>query len=435
MCGNINVTMVTITGYVNPDIDCVACAIGYAELLNMQGKQARAVYAGDIGEETEFVKKYLGGLNIELVQNGYGDGDIILVDVSDPDGIDELIDINNVVEVIDHRKLAYIQGFPNAELHIDLVGSCATLIAERFQEANVLPSRHTAVLLYSAIVSNTVNFRNNVTTQRDRDMGEWLKEISMVESSYVASMFEYKSNINKGNLDEIMREEFKFYEIQGERVGVVQLELSDAVRRVRELEGDIRRVLSEIKGENNLDYLLLSVVDIIDGFNYFLTIDSASTELFSNVFNLSNMDKGVKYDGILMRKEIFPKVVEYFDFIDKVADALHEDWRKTKEEEDEESATHVTDTAFENLLEGWQVENRAAAKVVVGIINSMGTEIDLSNRETYNEIGEKIHQEWLKRNRWAADTELGKNFVELSKEEQEKDINQIRIALKVFGVG
>ena len=73
--------------------------------------------------------------------------------------------------------------------------------------------------------------------------------------------------------------------------------MSDAVRKVRELEGDIRRVLSEIKGENSLDYLLLSVVDIIDGFNYFLTIDSASTELFSNVFNLSNMDKGVKYDG------------------------------------------------------------------------------------------------------------------------------------------
>ena len=34
-------------------------------------------------------------------------------------------------------------------------------------------------------------------------------------------MFEYKSNINKGNLDEIMREEFKFYDVQN-KVGVVQ---------------------------------------------------------------------------------------------------------------------------------------------------------------------------------------------------------------------
>ena len=88
--------------------------------------------------------------------------------------------------------------------------------------------------------------------------------------------------------------------------------MSDAVRRVRELESDIRRVLSEIKEENSLDYLLFSSIDIIDSFNYFLTIDSDSTELFSNIFNLSNMDKGVRYNGILMRKEIFPKVVEYF---------------------------------------------------------------------------------------------------------------------------
>ncbi len=305
--------MITVTGYVNPDIDCVACAIGYAELLNIQGKEARAVYAGGFGEETEFVRQYLGGLNIELVQSGYGSGDIVLVDVSDPKGIDELIDIDKVVEVIDHRKLSYIQSFPNAKLHIDLVGSCATLIAERFQEANVLPSRDTAVLLYSAIVSNTVNFTNNVTTQRDRDMGDWLKEIGSIESGYIASMFEYKSNINKDNLEEIMREEFKFYEVNGDRVGVVQLELSDAVRRVRELESDIRRVLSEIKDENSLDYLLFSVVDVVDSFNYFLTIDSDSTELFSNIFNLSDMDKGVRYDGILMRKEILPKVVEFLE--------------------------------------------------------------------------------------------------------------------------
>jgi len=305
--------MITVTGYVNPDIDCVACAIGYAELLNIQGKEARAVYAGGFGEETEFVRQYLGGLNIELVQDGYGDGDIVLVDVSDPKGIDELIDIDKVVEVIDHRKLSYVQSFPNAKLHIDLVGSCATLIAERFQAVNILPSRDIAVLLYSAIVSNTVNFTNNVTTQRDRDMGDWLKEIGSIEGGYVDRMFEYKSNISKDNLEEIMREEFKFYEVKGDRVGVVQLELSDAIRRVKELDNEVRRILGKIKDENSLDYLLLSVVDVVDSFNYFLTIDSDSTELFSNIFNLSDMDKGVRYDGILMRKEIFPKVVEFLE--------------------------------------------------------------------------------------------------------------------------
>jgi len=307
------IEMIFVTGYVNPDIDCVACAIGYAELLNALGKEAKAVYAGDIGEETEFVKGYLGGLDIELVDGSYGNGEIVLVDVSDSNGIDELIDIERVVEVIDHRKLAYLHSFPNAKLQIDLVGSCATLIAERFQEANIVPSRDTSVLLFSAIISNTVNFMNGVTTERDRLMAEWLSGIAGVSESYVVDMFEYKSNIHRGNLEEIMGEEFKFYEVQGKRVGVVQLELCDSVRRVLELEGDIRRILEEMKGDNDLDFLLLSCVDIGEGFNYFLTVDLASTDLFNRVFDVEGMENGVRYDRIVMRKEIFPKVVEVLE--------------------------------------------------------------------------------------------------------------------------
>lgn len=305
--------MITVTGYVNPDIDCVACAIGYAELLNFQGKQAKAVYTGDLGEETEFVKKYLGSLHIELLQNGYGNEKIVLVDVSDSKGIDNEININNVTEVIDHRKLAYIHDFPNARLQIDLVGSCATLIAERFQEANQLPSRAVAVLLYSAIISNTVNFLNNVTTERDRQAANWLRKIAEVGDRYVKDMFEYKSNINKDNLEEIMTEEFKYYEIQNEKVGVVQLELSDSIRRVTEFQSNIREILEKIMQKNALNYLLFSCVDIVEGFNYFLTIDSNSTRLFSNIFGISGMEKGIKYDGIVMRKEIFPKVVAFLD--------------------------------------------------------------------------------------------------------------------------
>ena len=44
-----------------------------------------------------------------------------------------------------------------------------------------------------------------------------------MKGGYIASMFEYKSNINKGNLDEIMREEFKFYDVQNKRVGLYSL--------------------------------------------------------------------------------------------------------------------------------------------------------------------------------------------------------------------
>lgn len=305
--------MITVTGYINPDIDCVACSVGYAELLNRFGKEARAIYSGDLNEETEFVKKYLGSLTISLVSSGLENEDVVLVDTSDRGAIDKSIDLKRIIEVIDHRKLAYIQDFPNAKLQIDLVGSCATLIAERFHDAGVFPSRESAVLLYSAIVSNTVNFLNHVTTQRDRAMANWLKDFADVPEEYISEMFEYKSNISKENIEEILKEEFKFYDIKGKRVGIVQLEITYAVRRVSELKGDIKEILQRIRIEKSLDYILFSSVDIKEGFNYLLTVDSLSSDFFSEVFDINDLENGTRYDDIIMRKEIYPKILKFLE--------------------------------------------------------------------------------------------------------------------------
>ncbi len=305
--------MITVTGYVNPDIDCVACAVGYAELQNRLGKGARAIFSGDINAETEYVKQYLGNINFSLTTGGFENEDITLVDTSDKGAIDKSIDVNRVIEVIDHRKLAYIQDFPNAKLQIDLVGSCATLIAERFKDAGVSPSRESAVLLYSAIISNTVNFLSHVTTERDRVMAKWLKGFAGIPKEYISEMFEYKSSINNENIEEILTEEFKFYDIKGKRVGIVQLEITDALKKVAIFENEIREILLRIKDDKSLDYLLLSSIDINEGFNFLLTVDSFSSAFFSEVFNVIGLEKGVKLNDIIMRKEIYPKIVRYLE--------------------------------------------------------------------------------------------------------------------------
>lgn len=305
--------MITVTGYINPDIDCIACSVGYAEFLKQGGKEAGAVFSGDIGKESEFVKKYLGFLNILHVDGGLENDQIVLVDTSDIRAVDQSIRKENVIEVIDHRRLAYLHDFPNAKMQIDLVGSCATLITERFYDNGIIPSKESAILLFSAIVSNTVNFMSRVTTQRDKDMALWLKKYLDIPQNYISDMFEYKSDINKKNIEEVLTEEFKQYAINEKKIGVVQLEITDAVHRVLMLESDIRKILKKIKDEKHLDYLLLSCVDIIDGFNYFLTNDYESSNFFEKALGINGVYNGVKTDGILMRKEIYPKLVKYLE--------------------------------------------------------------------------------------------------------------------------
>lgn len=134
--------------------------------------------------------------------------------------------------------------------------------------------------------------------------------------------------------------------------------------------------------------------------------------------------------------------------IKSVASALHEDWRKTRLNEDgtyeprlkttkDESwiASHngatevdIANTEFSELPSDWQAENQAAAGVVVDLLNELDGQVDLTNEEQRNNIGDAIHSAWLQRNVWASGGDLDVPFAQLPPDEQAKDIDQIVIA-------
>ena len=60
--------------------------------------------------------------------------EFVLVDTANPDIIDKNIPIDKIIRVYDHRQLVFTNKFINAELHIEPVGSCATLITKEFQK-------------------------------------------------------------------------------------------------------------------------------------------------------------------------------------------------------------------------------------------------------------------------------------------------------------
>lgn len=134
-----------------------------------------------------------------------------------------------------------------------------------------------------------------------------------------------------------------------------------------------------------------------------------------------------------------------------VASALHEEWRKTRLKEDgsyeprikgtrDEAwiTIHGTDqvdianTVYSDLPENWQVENREAARVVVGILRETSEPIDLSDPTQRSYIGSKIHDAWLSRNDWAKNGKLDIPFDQLPDDEQAKDLDQVIIAQQVL---
>ncbi|MFR1260943.1 MAG: putative manganese-dependent inorganic diphosphatase, partial [Oscillospiraceae bacterium] len=72
----------------------------------------------------------------------------------------------DILEIIDHHRLADIQTGAPIYFRNEPVGSTATIIASMYQERGLLPSDRLAGLMAAAIVADTVMFKSPTSTQR-----------------------------------------------------------------------------------------------------------------------------------------------------------------------------------------------------------------------------------------------------------------------------
>src|SRR5262249_43771630 len=150
---------------------------------------------------------------------------VILVDASETLAFEGKLQFDKVIEIIDHRKTHEAEKFPKAIAQIELVGAAATLIAEKFIEAKVDISKESALFLYGAIVSNTLNFKSKTMTERDTKAAAWLAQHCEVSKNFAYDMFLAKSDLVGEKLEKAMRHDFALFEFGGKRVGFAQLEM------------------------------------------------------------------------------------------------------------------------------------------------------------------------------------------------------------------
>lgn len=304
---------ILVTAYTNPDLDGTACAIAYAEFLQKKDIDAVAGVFGIPHREAQFVFKHFSipsPVNAEKVI--IKQTKVIIVDSSDLNGISPKINPLQVIEVIDHRKVHEADKFPNAKIQIELVGSCATLIAEKFYQEKINISKTSAALLYSAIISNTVNFRNKVTTNRDKEIALWLQGKIDVSDNYAHLMFVDKSKFSKP-LKEVFLDDFAFFNFSDKKTGIAQLEIVNVESFIETNLDEIKKVLHEIKQEKSMDMIFLTCIDTEKGCNELVAIDQATEKLLDQTLFVSFHNGIAKRNKIIMRKEIVPLLKSFLE--------------------------------------------------------------------------------------------------------------------------
>lgn len=301
---------ILITCYVNPDLDGFAGAIAYGEFLQKTGKSAVVGIIGEPHDEAKYIQKRFGFEVPQTIPNADIFDEVILVDASDLNGLEGKIAAEKVIEIIDHRKIHDADKFPNAKAQIELVGAAATLVAEKFMRNKVDISKKSATLALSAIISNTLNFKGSVTTDRDRAAATWLNRVAKLPENFWKDLFSAKSDLSGNKLSERIEGDFAWFAMDERKVGIAQIEMIGVKKLLDVRGGEIIQVLEKIKREMGLDFVFQNTIELEERKNYFVAQDAETQKLLEKVLDVRFAGVVAERPGLIMRKQIVPLLKE-----------------------------------------------------------------------------------------------------------------------------
>ena len=319
---------ILVTSYVGPDLDGSACAVAYAEFLNKVGKRAVAGIIGGLHIEAKFAFEKSGVRMPLRLKNAHGFEHVVLVDTSNLSMFEGKLKPERVIEIIDHRDVHEAESFPNAKIQIERVGAAATLIAERFMtirttnkirkyenstKNKVVISKESALLLYGAIASNTLNFKAIRTTERDKKAFSWLEERAEVDKDFVHKMFLAKSDLGGARLKEALWSDYSWYTFGGKTVAIAQLEVIGGHELVENRQDEILSELRSIKRERSAHLVFLNIIELEKNGNIFVAEETEMQVLLSELFKVSFFKGIAWHQGLLMRKDIVLTFKRYFE--------------------------------------------------------------------------------------------------------------------------
>ena len=278
------------TTYENPDLDGYGSAMAYAEFLRAHEKDATAHIWGTPHLEVQWLLKTFKLPKAKGLINDTAT-EVVFLDASSPDDLPKPLQTKQVIEIIDHRKIYNIKAFPNAISQIELVGATATLVAERFKKENIEPSKESALFLYGAIISNTENF-TGISTDRDREMAEWLKQIANVPDDLAQQMFIAKSDLSGNRLREMLFGDLKTIVIKGKTFAIGQIEIIGVDELLEKRREEIMDIMKEIQKTENADYTFVNFKDLEKVSSKILCLDQKTADLLNDL-------PDSKWDGLL----------------------------------------------------------------------------------------------------------------------------------------
>lgn len=227
---------------------------------------------------------------------------VVLVDHNERGQSIPGIEEADILEIVDHHRVADIQTIGPLLFRGEPLGSTATIVTRIFEENDVEIPESIAGALLGAIISDTLLFKSPTCTPIDTKAARKLAKIAGVDiETFAMEMFKAGTSLAGKTVEEIFNQDFKKFPFEQGTAGVGQVNSMD-IEGFMPFKNDMLEYMEKFAQENRLDFTLLLLTDIINA-NSEIFVAGPKSYLVEEAFNIRLNNQQATLKGVISRKK------------------------------------------------------------------------------------------------------------------------------------
>ena len=298
---------ILIFGHKNPDTDTI-CSSMVKQILNEKdGKtNTQAVRLGNVNKETQYVLDYLKIEAPELIEGVKKGQEVILIDHNEFSQSADGIEKAKIIGVIDHHRIANFQTTEPLYYTARPYGCTSTILFKDFKQKGIEIEKTEAILMASAIISDTLLLKSPTTTSHDKEALEELAKIANIDlDTYGIEMLKAGTDLDDFSEEELINLDAKKFEENGVKCVIAQVNtvsIEDVLKRKEKLEEAINNEIEK----DNLNLFVFAITDILNSNSQIIALGNR-TDIIVKSYKLE--DNMAFLEGVVSRKkQILPMV-------------------------------------------------------------------------------------------------------------------------------
>lgn len=233
---------------------------------------------------------------------------IILVDHNESNQSIDDLDSAEILQIVDHHRVANVATSSPIFFRNEPVGSTATIVSKMFFENGIMPSTKVAGLLCAAMISDTLLFRSPTSTATDRYILNKMSKLAGIDvEDFAMKMFKAGTSLEGKKPEELLNTDVKNFVFDGDTVRICQIFTMDP-DSIAAVEESLKETMEDYVKKEAVASFILMITDIFREVSDIIVVGGFK-EALAREFGKEIRGDKFSAEGLLSRKkQLVPKV-------------------------------------------------------------------------------------------------------------------------------